>query len=194
MTKTVDFYYDFISPASYFACMRLPALCERMGATLNYKPMLLGGVFKAIGNTAPVTLPAKWEWIKKDFERHACYYGISYQLNPHFIFSTVSAMRGAFWALSNGRIEAYNQAMFTAAWARGKDLSSKAVLHGVLSEAGFDVDEVLAAMAGPKNKTALLDATAAAVERGVFGAPTMIVDGDLIFGQDRLEWVERALA
>ena len=67
MSKTVDFYYDFISPASYLAWTQLTALCERTGATINYKPMLLGGIFKANGNTSPVTVPAKWEWIQKDF-------------------------------------------------------------------------------------------------------------------------------
>lgn len=194
MNKTVDFYYDFISPASYFALMRLPALCERTGASINYKPMLLGGVFKAQGNTAPVTVPAKWEWIKKDFERYAQHYGIPYQLNPHFIFSTVNAMRGALWALENNRIEDYNQAMFTAAWAEGKDLSSKAVLQEVLNSADFDAEKVMEAMAEPQFKAGLIQATEAAAARGVFGAPTMIVDDELFFGQDRLEWVEKALA
>lgn len=194
MNKSVDFYYDFISPASYFALMQLPALCERTGASINYKPMLLGGIFKAQGNTSPVTVPAKWEWIKEDFERYAQHYDIPYQLNPHFIFSTVNAMRGALWALENNRIEDYNQAMFTAAWAEGKDLSSKAVLQEVLNSAGFNAEEVMEAMTEPEFKASLIQATEAAAARGVFGAPTMIVDDELFFGQDRLEWVEKALA
>lgn len=193
MSKTVDFYYDYISPASYFALVRLTELCQRTGAIINYKPMLLGGVFKANGNTAPITVPAKWEWIKKDFARQAEYYGIPYQLNPHFIFSTVSAMRGTFWALSEGRIEEYNRAMYKAAWAEGKDLSSAEVMSEVLSEACFDAAVVMEAMAQPENKQALIKATEEAAERGVFGAPTMFVDDEIYFGQDRLDWVERAL-
>jgi len=193
MSKTVDFYYDYISPASYFALVRLTELCQRTGATINYKPMLLGGVFKANGNTAPITVPAKWEWFKKDFARQAEYYGIPYQLNPHFIFSTVSAMRGAFWALSEGRIEEYNHVMFKAAWADAKDLSSAEVISEVLSDAGFDASVVMEAMAQPENKQALIKATEEAAERCVFGAPTMFVDDEIYFGQDRLEWVERAL-
>ena len=84
MSTSIDFYYDFISLSSYFAFMRLSELTEGTGARINYKPILLGGVFKATGNTSPVTIPAKWEWIKADFQRHADYYGIPFQLNLHF--------------------------------------------------------------------------------------------------------------
>ena len=193
MSKTVDFYFDYISPASYIAFKRLHDICERTGATINYKPMLLGGVFKSVGNTSPITVPAKWEWIQKDFARYAEYYNIPYQMNPHFIFSTVSAMRGAMWALEEGCIEAYSQAMYNAAWVDGKDLSDAEVMTNVLSEAGFDAAQVMEAMTQPEIKQALIAATNEAVECGVFGAPTMFVDDEIYFGQDRLEWVERAL-
>lgn len=193
MSKTVDFYYDYISPASYIALTRLTELCDRTGATINYKPMLLGGVFKAGGNTSPVMIPAKWAWIQQDFARYAALYDIPYQLNPHFIFSTVNAMRGAMWALSEGRIEDYNRALYTAAWADGKDLSSAEVMTEVLNSAGFDAQVVMEAMTQPEIKKALINATEAAVARGVFGAPTMFVDDEMHFGQDRLEWIERAL-
>lgn len=193
MKKSIDFYYDFISPASYFAFMRLLQLTEGRAVDINYKPMLLGGVFKATGNTSPVTIPAKWDWIKADFQRHADYYEIPFQLNPHFIFSTVNAMRGALWALSKGRIEEYNRAMFSAAWAQGRDPSSQEVLREALAGAGFDADEGVAAMGDPEVKAALVDATENAVERGVFGAPTFFVSDEMHFGQDRLEWVLRAL-
>ncbi|MCV6610811.1 MAG: 2-hydroxychromene-2-carboxylate isomerase [Amphritea sp.] len=193
MSKTIDFYYDYISPASYFAWVRLQELCERIGASINYKPMLLGGIFKANGNTSPITVPAKWEWIKRDFAKTAEFYGIPYQLNPHFIFSTVNVMRGALWALSAGRIEDYNRAMYKAAWADGKDLSDVDTVKEVLEEAGFDAAEVLEAMTQPEIKQALIAATTEAAERGVFGAPTMFVADELFFGQDRLDFVERAL-
>lgn len=193
MSKTVDFYYDFISPASYLAWTQLERLSAETGATINYKPMLLGGVFKASGNTSPITNPAKWEWISKDFERYAEKYQVPYQLNPHFIFSTVNVLRGAIWAQSAGRIEAYNQAMYTAAWAEGKDLSDKEVIAEILKSSDFDPAEVLQAIGQPEIKEALIRATDEAVENGVFGAPTFIVNGELHFGQDRMEWVEKAL-
>lgn len=193
MSKTIDFYYDYISPASYFAWVRLQEIAARHGAKINYKPMLLGGVFKAHGNLPPISVPAKFEWMKKDFARTAEYYSIPYRFNPHFIFNTVSAMRGAMWAQTAGRLEDYNQAMYQAAWADGKDISDAAVIQDVLTNAGFDVDEIQQAIAQPDIKQALISATDAAVERGVFGAPTMFVDDEIFFGQDRLDSLERTL-
>ncbi|WP_036566587.1 2-hydroxychromene-2-carboxylate isomerase [Oceanospirillum beijerinckii] len=190
--KSIDFYYDYISPASYLAWTQLAGICERTGATINYKPMLLGGVFKQQGTNSPITIPAKWQWMQKDFARYAAHYGVPYQLNPHFVFSTVGAMRGAIWAQQQGRVEDYNQAMYTAAWVDGKDLSSPEVLAEVLTDAGFNT-EVMDAVTQPEIKQALIQACEDAVAQGVFGAPTMIVNGELFFGQDRLEWVERAL-
>ena len=185
MSKRIDFYYDFISPASYFAFMRLLQLTEGGSVRINYKPIVLGGIFKGSGNTSPVTIPAKWDWIKADFQRQADYYGIPFLLNPHFIFSTVNAMRGALWALSEDRIEEYNRAMFSAAWEKGQDLSSHEVLRNTLTGAGFDADEVMAAIGRPAIKTALVEVTDDAVQRGVFGAPTFFVKDEMHFGQER---------
>ena len=194
MSKSVDFYYDYISPASYLAWTQLAAICEKAGASINYHPVLLGGLFKNNGNTSPATIPAKWQWMQKDFARHAEYYGVPYQMNPHFIFSTVTAMRGAIWAASNGKLEEYNKAMFTAAWAEGKDLSSPETLVDVLQQADLPCEEIIAAVSQPEVKQALIQATEAAMERGVFGAPTFFVEDEIYFGQDRLDWVERALS
>jgi len=194
MGKTIDFYYDFISPASYFAFMRLGELCERTGARINYCPMLLGGVLKAVGTAPPVTVPAKWAWYRQDFQRCADYYGIPYQLNPHFPFNTVNAMRGCFWALEAGCIEQYNRAMYRAAWTEGRDLGSPEVLAEVLTDAGLNAEDVLAAVTEQGIKEMLFAATDAAVERGVFGAPTFFVGDEIFFGQDRMDFVARALA
>ncbi|MEY8199996.1 MAG: 2-hydroxychromene-2-carboxylate isomerase [Colwellia sp.] len=194
MTKAVDFYYDYISPASYLAWTQLADICKRSNASINYKPIFLGGVFKANASTSPVIIPAKWAWMKADFLRYAKYYDVPYQHNPHFIFSTVNAMRGAIWALENNQIEAYNQAMFNAAWVDGKDLSDKNVLTDILERAGINSAAILEAMTQPEMKSALIKSTEEAVKLGIFGAPSMIVDGEMFFGQDRLSWVERALS
>ena len=192
--KTVDFYYDFISPASYLAWTQLPALCKKYDAQIHYKPMLLGGVFKATGATPPVGIPSKFAWIQADFARYAKHYGVPFQTNPHFIFNTVNAMRGAIWAQENGCIEEYNQAMYQAAWANAQNLGDKDVMAELLNNAGLDAALIQEAISQPEIKAALIQATDDAVENGVFGAPTMVVNGELHFGQDRLEWVERALA
>lgn len=192
--NTVDFYYDFISPAAYLAHTQLPELCQRHDAQLNYKPMLLGGVFKATGTTPPATIPSKLAWVQADFARYAERYGVPFQQNPHFIFNTVNAMRGAIWAQENGCIDAYNRVMYQAAWADAKDLGNKDVMAELLNNAGLDATAMLEAITQPDCKAALIQATEQAVSNGVFGAPTMIVNGELYFGQDRLEWIEKALA
>ncbi len=193
MSKTVDFYYDYISPASYIGWSRVQKIANKTGATINYKPMLLGAVLKAQNGTSPINSPAKWAWIQADFQRYADKYHLPYNFNPHFIFSTITALRGALWAKSLGRIEDYNAAIFTAAWVEEKNLSDNDVIIQVLTKAGFDGEAVLHATQQPEGKAALLEATNEAIDQGVFGAPTFIVDGELHFGQDRLEWVEAAI-
>ena len=194
MSKTVDFYYDYGSPTAYLAWTQLPAICAKHNATLNYQPILLGGVFKGTNNQSPVMIKAKGEWLLKDVERYARHYGVAYAMNPHFIVNTMPAMRGAMWAKSTGQLEAYNAAMYPAMWADQKDIAQPEVIQDVLSKAGLDATAMSEAIQQQDIKQALIDATNAAVEAGVFGAPTMIVDGEMHFGQDRLDWVDRALA
>ncbi len=194
MTKTVDFYYDYGSPTAYLAWTQLPAICEKHNATLNYKPILLGGVFKGTDNQSPVVIKPKGKWLLDDVARYAKHYGVSYAMNPHFIVNTMPAMRGAMWAQASGQLEAYNTAMYTAMWADQKDIAQPDVIRDVLTTAGLDAAAMGDAIQQQDIKQALIDATNAAVESGVFGAPTMIVGDEMHFGQDRLDWVERALA
>ena len=114
-------------------------------------------------------------------------------MNPHFPVNTVGIMRGALWALSAGCLEDYNKAMFEAVWVDQKNMADPEVIAEVLENAGFDAKTVIDATGQPEIKQALIDATNEAVQRGVFGAPTMFVDGQMLFGQDRLMWVEKAL-
>ncbi len=193
MSKSVDFYYDYVSPTAYLAWTQLTKICAEAGATLNYKPMLLGGVFKATGNTPPVQVAGKGAWLRDDIIRHAEYYGVPFAMNPHFPLSTVTIMRGAMWALATEHIEQYNKAMFEAVWVNQKNMADKDVIAEVLESSGFVTEPILDASGQPEIKKALIDATGTAVERGVFGAPTMFVNGEMHFGQDRIDWVRRAL-
>lgn len=194
MTKTVDFYYDYGSPTAYLAWTQLPAMCAKHGATLNYQPILLGGIFKGTDNQSPVTVKPKGTWLLDDVARYARHYDVPYQFNEHFIINTLGAMRGAVWAKSIGKLEDYNAAMYRAVWADNKNVAEPAVLTEVVTSAGLDAAAMAEGVQQQDVKQALIDATNAAVARGVFGAPTMIVGDELHFGQDRLDWVERALA
>lgn len=106
----------------------------------------------------------------------------------------MTMMRGAMWAQNTGVLEDYNKAMYEATWANGFDTSQSEVIASVMQEAGLDANAMLQAVQDDAIKKQLITVTANAVEQGAFGAPTMIVDGELHFGQDRLDWVERRLA
>lgn len=194
MIKAVDFYYDYGSVNSYLAWTQLPAICARTGATLNYKPMLLGGVFKSTGNSSPMLVPAKAAYMEQDIARHAELYGVPCVMNPHFPVNTVGIMRGALWAAATDHLEPYNKAMFEAVWVEQKNMADPEVIAEVLKKAGFDAEPIFAATSQPEIKQGLIDATNEAVERGVFGAPTLFVGEEMFFGQDRLQWVEKALS
>lgn len=194
MSAQVDFYYDFASPTAYLAWTQLPELCKQYGANLNYHPMLLGGVFKATGNSTPVLIEPKGKWIFEDIKRYARHYGVPYQKNPFFIINSMTMMRGAMWAQNTGVLEHYNKAMYTATWADGLNTAEPDVIASVMQDASLDADAMLLAASDDAIKKQLIDATNYAVDQGVFGAPTMIVNGDLHFGQDRLDWIKRQLA
>ena len=196
MTKTVDFYFDFGSPAAYLAWTQLPKLCADTGATLVWQPILLGGVFQSTGNRAPISVPLKGSYLFVDLARFAKRYGVPLVMNPHFPINTLHLMRAAvgLQLRTDARFEAYCAAMFRAIWVDALNLGDPAVLAQALSAAGFDPAALLALSAEPEVKEALKARTDAAVQRGIFGAPTMFVGEQMFWGQDRLDFVREALA
>lgn len=194
MLKTVEFLFDFGSPASYLAYKRMPELLARTGARADYLPMLLGGVFKATGNASPATVPAKGRWMNADLERWAKRHGTEFSRNPHFPINTLHLMRGATGLIDDTRFMAYCDLVFDAVWREPKNLGDPAALAPVLRRAGLEADDFRALVDRDDVKERLKSTTEAAVERGVFGAPTFFVDGEMFFGQDRMDFVEEALA
>ncbi|WLH92233.1 2-hydroxychromene-2-carboxylate isomerase [Pseudomonas sp. FP453] len=195
MPKTLEFFFDLGSPASYLAYTQLPALCAETAAQLVYQPMLLGGVFKATGNASPITVPAKGRYMFDDLARYAQRYQVTLKFNPHFPINTLVLMRAVTGVQMRQpeRFEAFVDCLFRALWVEGLHLGDPAVVAKVLTEHGFDPEEVLALANDESVKTALKDKTEQAVQRGVFGAPSLFVGNQLFFGQDRLEFVREAL-
>ena len=194
--KAIEFWFDFGSPASYLAHTQLPGIARAAGARLDYRPMLLGGVFKAAGNTSPVSVPAKGRWMFQDLQRWARRYGVPFTFNPHFPINTLTLMRGAVGLQMREppSFARYLDAIFDAMWARPRNLGDAAELASVLRGIGLDPEAFAALAADPEVKAALVARTEEAVARGVFGAPTCFVDGQMHFGQDRLDFVRDALA
>ncbi len=195
MSKSVEFFFDVGSPTAYLAWTQLPRLAAECGAELIYKPMLLGGVFKATGNASPASVPAKSRWMGQDMARWARRYGVAFQSNPHFPINTLTLMRGAvgMQLRQSADFDRYCQTVFSAMWCEPRNLGDAAVLAATLSAAGFDPEAFMSLVADAEVKAALVANTEQAVARGVFGAPTCFVGDAMYFGQDRLEFVREAL-
>lgn len=194
MTKAVECFFDVGSPASYLAWTQLPKLAKRQQTQLIWKPMLLGGVFKATGNQSPVMIPAKGAYMLKDLARYARRYDVEMQFNPFFPINTLQLMRGAVAAQDLGQLDAYLNVVFPALWVKGLDMGQAEVVAQVLTGAGLDAEQVFTHANTPEIKDALKASTEEAIARGVFGAPTLFVGDEMFFGQDRLDWLESALA
>ena len=194
--KQIEFFFDFGSPTSYLAFTQLPRVAAEAGATIAWRPMLLGGVFKATGNASPVLVAAKGRWMGADIARWAKRYGVPFRFNPHFPINTLTLMRGAA-GLQMRRpevFERYLATIYEAMWKEPANLGDAGVLAATLAAAGFDADEFAALVADPEVKAKLVETTEEAVARGVFGAPTCFVGEAMFFGQDRLDFVAEALA
>lgn len=196
MSKQLEFWFDLGSPAAYLAWKRLPKFVARTGASVTYKPMLLGGIFKATGNASPVTIPAKGKWLLGDLDRYAHRDGVPLRYPPEFPLNTLALMRAAIGLQMRRpeRFAAYVDAIFDAIFGQARDLRDEKVVAEVLTSAGFDPAEILALASDPEVKQALIRNTEEAVARGVFGAPTFFVDGEMFWGQDRMDFVAEALA
>jgi len=196
MSKQVEFFFDFGSPAAYLAWTQLPNIAAAAGATIVWRPMLLGGVFKAAGNASPISVAAKGKWMMADLARFAARYGVPLNFPASFPVNTLALMRGAvgMQMCQPADFDRYVTAVFQAIFARGLAMGDPAVVAGVLSAAGLDAGGFEALIGDPAVKQGLIATTDEAVARGAFGAPTMFVGNAMHFGQDRLDFVAQALA
>jgi len=191
---TVEFFFDYGSPFSYLADTQLGSLSQRTGATLRYRPVLLGAVLKATANSSPMAVPTKGAYMGRELERWAKRYGVPFAPNPFpFRSNTLRLMRGATASQRLSTFEPYHRAVFDAAWGNPQDLGEETVFQRLLVGAGIDPERLLRAIDEEETKTALRKTTDEAVERGVFGAPTFFVGEEMFWGNDRLDWVEQAL-
>ena len=194
MSKTVEFFFDFGSNYSYLAWASLPGFVQRTGATVVLRPMLLGGLWKAVGNRPPVEVEAKGRWLFKDVERCAEKAGIAYVKNSKFPIMTIGLMRGAVAAEADGLLEPYVAAMFPAMWRDDRDLTDASVVVQVLEQAGLDARRIMQRSGEQDVKERLKANTEEAQRRGAFGAPSFFVGDELFWGFDRMHFVEDALA
>ena len=193
--QQLEFFFDVGSPASYLAWTQLGAIVRDTGATVIYQPMLLGGVFQATGIASPATVPAKGDYTFVDLQRYARRYGVPMARNPNFPINTLPYMRAITGMQMHHaeRLEHFTNTVFEALWVHALNFNDPVVAGATLAEAGYPPELVQGLIADPQVKARLKAVTDVAVERGVFGAPTIFVGGEIFWGQDRLDWVKEAL-
>ncbi len=194
--KTVEFIFDFGSPNAYLAYPVVKDIAARQDAAVVIVPALLGGIFKATGNQAPMlafgNVQGKLAYEAQEMRRFITRHGLTkFTMNPHFPVNSLLAMRGL---VACGVDAAYVDVVLAGFWERGLKMDDPAVLQAVLDEARLDGAALLAATQDPAIKQQLAANTSAAVQRGVFGIPTFFVGNEMFFGKDRLGQVEEELA
>jgi 2-hydroxychromene-2-carboxylate isomerase len=199
VAQRVEFYYDLVSPYSYLAYGRARRICEERGTELVLRPMLLGAVHKAVGLQAPIEIPGKGRYQVRDIHRWAEHYGVPMQFPDPFPFRTLKTMRAAMTLDGVGGLEAFTREAFALYWEEGGAPKGREAadedepLREVARRVGLNPEEVLESATTGEAKEALKSATAEAVERGVFGAPTFFVGDEMFCGNDRLHIVDEAL-
>ena len=195
---TVTFYFDFGSPNAFLSHRVIPGISARTGASFNYVPILLGGLFKLTGNQSPmaafVGIKHKLAYEALETRRFIARHGIAdFAFNPHFPINSLHLMRGAVAAQELGLFKAYVDCVYDAMWTRGLDMGQSAVVAQALDEAGLPVERLLKLAQTLPVKQRLLANTQAAFDHGAFGSPTFLIGDELYFGKDRLRDVEEAL-
>ena len=194
----LEFFFDCSSPWTYLAFARIGDVIKRTNAQIVWKPILVGGVFNAVNESVYEARanphPVKARYYVKDLQDWARDAGIRIGQPPVFPVRSVDAMRGAFFALDQGKLEPYAEATFRAYWSDLKDISQPDVLHAICDEVGLDWTDFSAAIKSDAIKGRLRENTEELIARGGFGSPTMFVNEmDMYFGNDRLPLVEAAL-
>ena len=192
MPEPIHVHLDFISPYGYFASLRVEALAARHGRSVAWHPMLLGvAVMKVMGLKPLMDTPLKGDYVERDVRRYAREHGVPMQRQPRDpVMNPLASARALAWTNRHApeRAGEVVHAIYHACWGLGQDLSTPASLVPVLGEA-------LAQAAGGDEAAALLRAEVeASIAAGVFGSPTLIIDGEPFWGVDKLEQAERWLA
>jgi 2-hydroxychromene-2-carboxylate isomerase len=195
MLNAIDFYFDFSSPYGYFASTKIDDIAARHGREVTWRPILLGAVFKITGQQPLPTIPLKGSYVKHDLARMARSFRVPFRLPTKFPVAGQAPSRAFYWVGDRDPALAKRlaQALYRAYFAEDRDISSPEVTANVAAKLGLARDDVLQALNDTAVKERLKTEVDAAIERGVFGSPYIVIDGEPFWGADRLEQVERWL-
>jgi 2-hydroxychromene-2-carboxylate isomerase len=197
MPAAIDFYFDFSSPYGFLASEKIEALAARHGRSVNWRPVLLGVVFRQTG-AAPLTqVPLKGDYSKRDMARSARFHAIDgFRMPSTFPIPSQAAARIVLWIRRRDPALAAKvvHALYRAFFVDDIDISNPDAAAAAAANGGVDAAAARAAIDDPAIKDALKHANDEAIARGVFGSPFIIVDGEPFWGMDRLDQVDRWLA
>ncbi len=195
MTAPIDFYFDFASPYGYLASHRIDAIGERNGRAVTWRPIMLGAMFKAVGTAPLVTYPLKGEYSRRDLQRSARALGVELGFPEGFPHATLAAARGFYWLGESdaSKQKPFAKAFYQAYFGEGRNVSELEPTADIAASVGIGREAFIAAVQEPAIKDRLKAETNTALERGVFGAPFVFVDGEPFWGVDHLDQVERWL-
>jgi 2-hydroxychromene-2-carboxylate isomerase len=199
MNKTVDYYFSPMSPWTYLGHARFAAMAQRHGASINVKPTDFGKVFPVSGGV-PVAkrAPQRQAYRLVELKRFRDYLNLPLNLQPKFF--PVPTDLAAQFIVAAGRAGGSAAAMrlagalLRACWAEERNIADADTLGAICKEQGMDTAALAAAAQSESVKAEYAANTEEAVARNVFGAPSYVIGGEIFWGQDRLEFVERALA
>lgn len=193
--KQVEFYFDLGSPYSYLGFYQLQKIAVEKQAEIIWKPVLLGGVFKATGNSSPMAVPAKAKYSMQDLARWSKYWDIPVQMNPFFPINTLMLMRlvTAVQLYQPERFIQVVSGLFNAMFGQPRNLNDQQEFIQVATELGLESEQVQSWLSDENVKAQLKAITDEAIARGVFGAPTCFVNDEMFWGVDHLHFVELAL-
>lgn len=188
--RTLDFYFDYLSPYAYFSWRQIQPLCQRYGIALRPHPVVFGKLLDHWGQLGPAEIPPKKAALYKYCYRYAQLQGFEFNPPRYHPYNPLPALRLSLAGLYDEQQPQLISTLFAAGWSQGADLGSTTELIAILDRAGFDGAARLAAIETAAVKTALRRETEQAIAQGVFGVPTFIVDGELFWGNDQLEHLE----
>jgi 2-hydroxychromene-2-carboxylate isomerase len=199
MAAPLQFYFDFISPYGWFGSLRVEEIAARHGRAVEWQAMLLGvSVLKVMGLKALLDTPLKGDYVRRDVRRYARKHGLVFARDVEApMMNPLAAGRAFCWVKRHypQRQAAMAHALYDAYWSRGLDLSTpQAIAAQVALPPGVTPDALLAAMAGDEPAALLRESVAASLAAGVFGSPTVVVDGEPFWGVERLPDVDEWLA
>jgi len=197
MAEPIDFYFDFSSPYGYLMSEKIDALAAKCDRKVRWHPILLGIIFKTTGS-APLTLqgPLKADYYTRDFARSARFLGVPFNPPSRFPLPTQVAARAYYWLHGQDCALArrFAHAVYRALFIDDRDISDPETIFEIGAKNGIDRSILEAAVQTPEIKARLKEEVDQAMARGVFGSPTVIIDGEPFFGADRLPQIEHWLA